>query len=139
MIEPLLTVEQAADLLHVHPITIRRRLRKGTLRGFKSGKLWRVTESALTSPPAPPSAGESASIAEALWRDMTSGDDRKRSAAIKTLAFVSEAVSEIVLARSGAAAALFYASPEGQAEWDDLADWRALDNEPFLDDEEESA
>ena len=47
MAEEFLTVEQAAARLHVHPITIRRHLRSGTLRGSKLGKLWRVPESAL--------------------------------------------------------------------------------------------
>lgn len=45
--EQFLTVEQAASRLHVHPITIRRHLRSGALRGVKRGNLWRVPESAL--------------------------------------------------------------------------------------------
>ncbi len=45
--EMLLTVEQAATRLQVGPETIRVRLRRGLLRGVKSGKLWRVPESAL--------------------------------------------------------------------------------------------
>ncbi len=46
--ELLLTVEQAATRLQVDPETIRRRLRRGSLRGVKSGqRLWRVPESAL--------------------------------------------------------------------------------------------
>jgi excisionase family DNA binding protein len=135
MAEQFLTVEQAADRLHVHPITVRRQLRNGVLRGIKRGNLWRVPESALyTSPPAQDTAETTANT---LWADMTSGNDEKRSAAIKALAFASEAVSEIVLTRSGEAAARFYASPAGQEEWEEQADWRALDGEPFFDDEEE--
>ncbi len=45
--EMLLTVEQAATRLQVDPETIRVRLRRGSLRGLKAGKLWRVPESAL--------------------------------------------------------------------------------------------
>ena len=45
--ETLLTVEQAAERLSVHPITVRRHLRSGLLRGVKRGRLWRVPESAL--------------------------------------------------------------------------------------------
>lgn len=48
MVDQLLTVEQAAKRLHVHPITVRRQLRSGVLRGFKRGNLWRVPESAIT-------------------------------------------------------------------------------------------
>ena len=45
--ELFLTVEQAARRLKVHPITVRRHLRSGLLRGVKRGHLWRVPESAL--------------------------------------------------------------------------------------------
>ncbi len=45
--EMLLTVEQAAQRLQIGPEAIRVRLRRGLLRGVKSGKLWRVPESAL--------------------------------------------------------------------------------------------
>lgn len=45
--EMLLTVEQAAERLQIGPEAIRVRLRRGILRGVKSGKLWRVPESAL--------------------------------------------------------------------------------------------
>ena len=48
MAEQFLTVEQAATRLRIHPMTVRRHLRSGTLRGRKQGKLWRVPESALS-------------------------------------------------------------------------------------------
>ena len=48
MTEQFLTIEQAAARLQVHPITVRRHLKSGILRGKKQGKLWRVPESALT-------------------------------------------------------------------------------------------
>ena len=48
--ETLLTVEQAATRLNVHPITVRRHLRSGLLRGVKRGHLWRIPESALIEP-----------------------------------------------------------------------------------------
>ena len=57
--ETLLTVEQAAQRLSVHPITVRRHLRSGLLRGVKRGRLWRVPESALVE-----TSGESAAKAE---------------------------------------------------------------------------
>lgn len=139
MTEQFLTVEQAASLLKVHPITIRRHLRSGTLRGMKSGKLWRVAESALTVPLARTDTVTPQGEADSIWNDMTGGDDRKRSAAIKTLAFASEAVSQIVLARSAAVAAVYYASPEGQEEWEELAEWRALDSEPYSEGKDKSA
>lgn len=46
--EMLLTVEQAADRLKLHPLTVRIHLRNGLLRGIKRGRQWRVPESALT-------------------------------------------------------------------------------------------
>ena len=45
--EMLLTVEQTAQRLQLHPETIRRQLVSGTLRGIKRGRSWRVPESAL--------------------------------------------------------------------------------------------
>lgn len=39
----LLTVEQVADALQVEPVTVRRMLKRGDLRGLKlSGKEWRI-------------------------------------------------------------------------------------------------
>lgn len=56
MTEQYLTIEQAAARLHVHPVTVRRHLKSGLLRGKKQGKLWRVPESALSEgESAPPS------------------------------------------------------------------------------------
>lgn len=46
--EMLLTIEQTAQRLQLHPETIRRQLVCGTLRGIKRGRSWRVPESALT-------------------------------------------------------------------------------------------
>ncbi len=45
--EMLLTIEQTAQRLQLHPETIRRQLVSGTLRGIKRGRSWRVPESAL--------------------------------------------------------------------------------------------
>lgn len=46
--ELLLTIEQTAQRLQLHPETIRRHLVRGTLRGIRRGRSWRVPESALT-------------------------------------------------------------------------------------------
>ncbi len=70
--------------------------------------------------------------AGAIWAAMTSGDDARRNEALRTLFHAPNAVQEIVAQRSAASAALYYATPEGEAE---LADWRALDGEPFHDEE----
>lgn len=48
--DQLLTVEQAALRLRVHPRTVRRHLKDGTLRGVKRGNFWRVPESAVRDP-----------------------------------------------------------------------------------------
>lgn len=43
----LLTPEEAAERLNVSPVTIRKWLRAGKLRGVKVSVLWRVKESDL--------------------------------------------------------------------------------------------
>ncbi len=45
--EPLLDSEQAAELLHVHPETVKRRARRGEIPGMKFGKVWRFRASGL--------------------------------------------------------------------------------------------
>lgn len=47
--EPLLDSQQAAELMRVHPETVKRRARKGEIPGMKFGKLWRFRISALES------------------------------------------------------------------------------------------
>lgn len=46
--DKLLTVEQAAERLQMHPATVRRFIREGTLAGKRIGaRQWRISESAL--------------------------------------------------------------------------------------------
>ncbi|MDW5267412.1 MULTISPECIES: helix-turn-helix domain-containing protein [Acidobacteriaceae] len=45
--EPLLDSQQAAELMHVHPETVKRRARRGEIPGLKFGKLWRFRASGL--------------------------------------------------------------------------------------------
>jgi excisionase family DNA binding protein len=130
MAENLLTIDQVAKRLQIHPASVRRQLREGSLRGLKRGKLWRVPESALYEP-APHQASEIAQ-ADEIWAAMNSGDDARRDAALRALFQAPGNVQAIVMQRSGETAARYYATPEGVAE---LADWRALDGEPFHDDE----
>ena len=47
MSEWFLTVEQVAQCLQLTPLTVRRQLQRGALRGIKRGRVWRVPESAL--------------------------------------------------------------------------------------------
>lgn len=48
MNDELLTVDQAAKRLKIHPVTVRNMLRAGTINGMKVGsQKWRVPESAL--------------------------------------------------------------------------------------------
>lgn len=127
MAENLLTIDQVAERLQIHPASVRRQLREGSLRGLKRGKLWRVPESALYEP----APAHELAQANAIWADMNSGDDARRDQALLTLFNAPEAVQAVVMQRSGEAAARYYTTPEGEAE---LADWRALDGEPFHDD-----
>jgi excisionase family DNA binding protein len=39
-----LTVEQAADLIQVHPQSVRTWLRNGAVKGVKFGRSWRIKE-----------------------------------------------------------------------------------------------
>ncbi|NYF91359.1 helix-turn-helix domain-containing protein [Tunturiibacter empetritectus] len=45
--EPLLDSQQAAELMRVHPETVKRRARRGEIPGLKFGKLWRFRASGL--------------------------------------------------------------------------------------------
>ncbi len=55
----------------------------------------------------------------------------RRNAELRALFKAPKAEREAAFEASAKAAALYYATPEGEAE---LADWRALDGEPFHDD-----
>ena len=39
--EPLIDSEEAAALLRIHPKTLQRMARRGAVRGYQRGKLWR--------------------------------------------------------------------------------------------------
>lgn len=163
--EMLLTVEQVASRLNLHPVTVREHLSRGILRGIKRGRQWRVPESALSESRPIDSKWEQAANASAplyahslatggelthgvgsqsatddtrgaaepmaarLWARLT--NPQTHNAAILEIAQAPAQVRAIINAKSGAAAAAFYATPEGAAE---LSDWRALDGEPFQDD-----
>ena len=45
--EPLLDSEEAAALLRIHPKTLQRLARTGTITGIQIGRLWRFRASAL--------------------------------------------------------------------------------------------
>ena len=47
--EPLLDSQQAAEMLGVHPESVKRRARSGEIPGLKFGKLWRFRVSVLES------------------------------------------------------------------------------------------
>jgi excisionase family DNA binding protein len=136
MADMLLTIDQVAERLQIHPASVRRQLRGGLLRGVKRGKLWRVPESALYEPT--PDQGHTQRLApetaqaNAIWASMTSGDTQRHNEALRALFAAPQAVQAVIAQRSGEAAEEYYATPEGEAE---LADWRALDGEPFHDDE----
>ncbi len=43
----LLTVEQAANALKIHPENLREYLRQGTIEGIKIGRAWRISQGAI--------------------------------------------------------------------------------------------
>ncbi len=50
MPEAFYTVDEAAQRLRMHPDTLRRQLRQGRIKSVRTGKLWRIPESALEAP-----------------------------------------------------------------------------------------
>lgn len=42
-----LTVQQVADYLHLHPLTIRNLIRKGHIPAYKDGREWRIDRAKL--------------------------------------------------------------------------------------------
>ena len=137
--EALLTIEQAATRLQLHPETVRRQIKRGLMRAVKRGRVWRVPESALqeaslsltTATPTAATPSDALADAEAIWREMTSGDAARHNNALRALFDAPASVRAIITQRSAQAAAAYYATPQGEAE---LSDWRALDGEPFHDD-----
>jgi excisionase family DNA binding protein len=45
--DKLYTVKEAAEYLNLHEMTVYLRLRKGEMYGVRTGRLWRIPESAL--------------------------------------------------------------------------------------------
>ncbi len=45
--EPLIDTDEAAALLQIHPKTLQRMARRGDVRGYQLGKLWRFRASDL--------------------------------------------------------------------------------------------
>jgi excisionase family DNA binding protein len=45
--EPLIDAERAAELLQLHPKTVKRLAQQGVLPGMKIGRVWRFRESSL--------------------------------------------------------------------------------------------
>ncbi len=63
MPEELLTVNEAAARLEIAPYTVREWLKRGTLRGVKVSRYWRVPESALSAVIVSPTAAKGAADA----------------------------------------------------------------------------
>lgn len=47
MHDPVLTVEDAAKVLHLHPFTVLKLIKKGALRASRIGRVYRIRESAI--------------------------------------------------------------------------------------------
>ena len=128
--EMLLTVEQAAERLQLHPETVRRQLKRGELRAIKRGRVWRVPESALGEDT--PKAAEISTPqtrAAAILAAFDSGDMKRRNAAIIELARADAATGAIVDA-AAAKAVEEWDGPE-----DDFSAWQNVDLGPHFPDE----
>jgi excisionase family DNA binding protein len=121
--EMLLTIEQAATRLQLHPETVRRQIKRGLMRAVKRGRVWRVPESALEEAAPVAAATMPQASAETIWREMISGDAQRHNDALRTLFAAPVEVRAIITRRSAEAATAYYSTPEGEAE---LADWRAV-------------
>jgi excisionase family DNA binding protein len=142
----MLSIEEAATALSVHPQTVRKLIKRGELAAIKVARHWRVSENVLTEfataakPETPTaktngaapdaSAHAAPSDAETIWREMISGNAQRHNDALRTLFAAPDEVRAIITRRSADAAAAYYATPEGDAE---LADWRAT-SDPVQDD-----
>ncbi len=49
MNDPVITVEEAAKLLHLHPFTVLKLIKAKRLKAVKIGRVYRIRESALDS------------------------------------------------------------------------------------------
>lgn len=47
MNNPVLTVEHAAKLLHLHPFTVLKLIKSGRLKASRIGRVYRIRESAI--------------------------------------------------------------------------------------------
>ena len=47
MNDPVLTVDDAAKVLHLHPFTVLKLIRGGKLKASKIGRVYRIRESAI--------------------------------------------------------------------------------------------
>lgn len=107
--ELLLTVEQTAGRLQMHPVSVRRLLARGEIRGVKRGRVWRIPESALS---------EQTKQAPANWNENQQLDAGMESPLNRALALVeaSEAKSGMrsTPAQKSNAAALLREAREGR-------------------------
>lgn len=129
MSEMLLTVDQAAARLQLHPVTIRRQIKRGEIRVIRKGRAVRIPESAITENGLAPNADAPASTpqtrAAAILAGLDSHNPQIRNAAIVSLA-LSDAQTSSLVEREVEKSVAAYDGPE-----DDFSDWRALDGEPF--------
>ena len=45
--DPIMTIDEAAEYLDLHPLTVRRLARDGEIPAFKAGRQWRIQRAIL--------------------------------------------------------------------------------------------
>ena len=45
--DPIMTIDEVAEYLHLHPLTVRRLARDGEIPAFKVGRQWRIKRELL--------------------------------------------------------------------------------------------
>ena len=58
MADELLTIDEAAALLRVHPTSVRRLIKRGEIRAIRIGRVWRVNLTPLLNADTPAKRGE---------------------------------------------------------------------------------
>lgn len=131
----MLSIDETASVLSVHPQTVRAMIKRGELKAVKVARHWRVSERVIeqitTAPheqatPISPEASTPQTRASALLAALDGDDMTRRNAAIVELARSDAATSAIVEAAAARAVA------EWDGEEDDFSQWRNVDLKPHF-------
>ena len=133
----MLSIDETASLLSVHPQTVRSMIKRGELAAVKVARHWRISERVLEQITTAPGEAATRSTptgtpetrAAALLAALDGDDMTRRNAAIVELARADAATSAIV--ETAAARAV----EEWDGEEDDFSQWQNVDLKPHFPEE----